>query len=161
MFCPKCGNADQTPETYCRQCGLFLPDLNKAGKKKTTAEENIKVNTVLSLMTVIVCFTLSILLYSMLAFRPDTHPLIYVTAALLLAMGGWHIQTFIRTRMLKKQWKGRSATAADETPALKKAVPTSKLLDEADFENIVPTSVTEKTTKSLAESAVRLSDTKH
>ena len=85
MFCPKCGNADQAPETYCRQCGLFLPDIDKAVKKEAPAEENIKVNTVLSMMTVITCFVLATLLYSILGFRPDTHPLIYATAGLLIA----------------------------------------------------------------------------
>jgi len=28
MFCPKCGAADQTPDSYCRQCGEWLPDLS-------------------------------------------------------------------------------------------------------------------------------------
>jgi len=52
-----------------------------------------------------VSFTLSILLF---AVRPGTHPLIYVTAGLLIAIGAWHIQTFIRTQQLKKQWKRRT-----------------------------------------------------
>ena len=25
MFCSKCGDADQTPDSYCRQCGEWLP----------------------------------------------------------------------------------------------------------------------------------------
>ena len=108
MFCPKCGQADQTAETYCRQCGTFLPDLSKPVKRESPPEENIKVNSVLSMMTVIVSFTLAILLYSFLGFRENTHPMIYVTAGLLIAMGAWHIQTFIRTRRLKRQWKQRS-----------------------------------------------------
>src|SRR5687768_10369460 len=104
MFCPNCGNADQTAETYCRRCGTFLPDLSKPVKREATQEENLKVNTVLTLMTVIVCFSLAIALYVVLGFRPDTHLLIYGTAGMLIAMGAWHIQTFIRTRQLKRQW---------------------------------------------------------
>ena len=26
MFCPKCGKADQAPDSYCRSCGNFLVD---------------------------------------------------------------------------------------------------------------------------------------
>ncbi len=146
MFCPKCGNADQTPETYCRRCGIYLPDLSKPIKQEYAPEENIKVNTVLSLMTVIVCFTLAVLLYSLLAFRPDTHPLIYATGGLLIAMGGWHIQSFIRNRKLKKQWAKLNPRAAE---LKKKGRKTGKLLDSPNFEDIVPPSVTDRTTRQL------------
>ncbi len=149
MFCPKCGKADQLSETYCRQCGVFLPDLSKPVKREHPPEEHIKVNTVLSLMTVIVSFTLAILLYALMGFRPGTHPMVYVTAGLLLAMGGWHIQTFIRIRKLKKQWKRRNPNPKKDTrPAFEKIL-TAKLLDKPDFSNVVPASVTETTTKHL------------
>ena len=151
MFCPKCGRADQIAETYCRQCGTFLPDLTIPARKESPPEENIKVNTVLSLMTVIVSFTLAILLYVFLGFRDNTHPLIYATAGLLIAMGGWHIQTFIRTRRLKKQWKRRNPeNMAASIEMISGTVSTAKLLDPPDFRDIVPPSVTDDTTKHLA-----------
>src|ERR1700736_5025940 len=137
MFCPRCGKAEQLPETYCRQCGLFLPDLSKPVKHERPPEEHLKANTVLSLLTIIASFTLSILLYAFLGFRSDTHPLIYATAGLLLAIGGWHIQTFIRTRRLKEQWKRRAplteiqAAVPEAQPAFESAS-TAKLLDPAD-----------------------------
>ena len=152
MFCPNCGNADQLPETYCRRCGTFLPDLNKPAKKReATPEDNLKANSVLTLMTVIVCFTLAILLYAMLAFRDGTHPLIYATAGLLLAMGAWHIQTFIRTRQLKRQWERKvRITTADKTPEIA-APPVQPRLPDANMADMVPASVTEATTKNLTE----------
>jgi hypothetical protein len=107
MFCSRCGKADQKQETYCRQCGLFLPDLSKSLKRESPPEEHLKANTVLSVMTITASFTLSFLLFLILGFRSFTHPLIYATAGILLAIGGWHIQTLIRTLMLKKQWKRR------------------------------------------------------
>lgn len=149
MFCPKCGKAEQSPETYCRQCGVFLPDLSKPLKSERPPEEHIKVNSVLSLMTVIVSFTLAILLWSMMAFRPDTHPLVYVTASLLFAMGAWHIQTFIRIRKLKKQLKITKLNVEDVQAQEFGALSTAKLLDRADFSNAVPQSVTEHTTTHL------------
>jgi hypothetical protein len=157
MFCPKCGNPDQSPETYCRRCGTFLPDLSKAGKRESPPEENIKVNSVLSLMTVIASFTLAILLYAILGFRENTHWLIYLTAGMLIAMGAWHIQTFIRARRLKKQWKRRDPrNQEEETPEFESA-PTARLLERPDFENLVPTSVTDHTTKDLSETKIRSS----
>lgn len=153
MFCPRCGKADQTQETYCRQCGLFLPDLSKPLKRESPPEEHLKANTVLSLMTICASFTLSLLLFLVLGFKASTHPLIYVTAGILLAICGWHIQTLIRTLMLKKQWKRRAPlngiqAASHETF---KSTPTAKLLDEADFADAIPASVTEHTTRHLTE----------
>lgn len=152
MFCPRCGKADQMPETYCRQCGLLLPDLSKPLKRESPPEEHLKANTVLSLMTICASFTLSFLLFLVLGFRSFTHPLIYVTAGILLAIGGWHIQTLIRTLMLKKQWKRRTPLSEIQAaPSAFKSTPTAKLLDEADLADAIPASVTEHTTKHLAE----------
>ena len=156
MFCPRCGRAEQVPESYCRQCGFYLPDLTKLDKREATPEVHLEANRVLSAITIIASFTLSILLYAILGFRSSTHPLIYVTAGLLLAIGGWHIQTLIRTLQLKKQWKRRApltevqAPLADAQPAFKSAS-TGKLLDQANLDNAVPASVTENTTRHLAE----------
>jgi hypothetical protein len=148
MFCPRCGKADQMPETYCRQCGLYLPDLSKPLKRERPPEEHLKANTVLSAMTVITSFTLSFFLFLVLGFRSFTHPLIYITAGILIAMGGWHIQTLIRTLMLKKQWKQRTPLSEPQ-PAFK-STQTGKLLDQAEFTDAVPVSVTEHPTRHLA-----------
>ena len=151
MFCPRCGKAEQLPETYCRQCGLFLPDLSKPVKREIPPEEHLKANTVLNSLTIIVSFTLAFML---LAIIPNKHPLIYVTAGLLIAIGAWHIQTFIRTQQLKKQWKRRTPLteiqAAETQPAFKSAS-TAELLDQANFADSIPASVTENTTRHLAE----------
>ena len=151
MYCPRCGKAEQAPETFCRQCGLFLPDLSKPLKRELPPEDHLKANTVLNTLTIIVSFTLSILLF---AVRPSTHPLIYATAGILIAIGAWHIQTLIRTQKLKKQWKRRTPLTEakvgfSETETAIKSAPTAKLLDQADLTNAVPTSVTENTTTQL------------
>jgi len=154
MFCPRCGKAEQLPESYCRQCGLFLPDLAKPTKRESPPEEHLKANTVLSLLTITASFTLAILLYAFFGFRPNTHPLIYVTAGLLLGMGGWHIQTFIRTQQLKKQWQRRAPLGgiqAQHEPMALESASTGKLLDAANFIDAVPASVTETTTRHLTE----------
>lgn len=156
MFCPRCGKSDQAPETYCRQCGVFLPDLSKPVKREAPAEEHFKANTVLSVMTIVVCFTMAILTYLMLAFRPGTHPLIYVSAGMFIAIGAWHIQTLIRTLKLKKHFRKRMRPAETEAaqPSFE-ARTTSKLLDPADPADSIPASVTENTTRHLGEKVKR------
>ena len=141
------------PETYCRQCGLYLLDFTKPVKRESPPEEHLKANTVLSVMTIAVSFTLSFLLFLILGFRSFTHPLIYATAGILLAIGGWHIQTLIRTAMLKKQWKRRVPLSESqaELPVAFNSAPTGNLLDQANFADAVPVSVTEHTTRHLAE----------
>jgi hypothetical protein len=153
MYCPRCGKAEQVPETFCRQCGLFLPDLSKPSKRELPPEDHLKANTALSLLTILVSFTLSFLLF---AIQPGRHPLIYATAGILIAIGGWHIQTLIRTQKLKNQWKQRTPLTGVENglPGSERAfksAPTAELLDQADFADKVPASVTEDTTRHLVE----------
>lgn len=155
MFCPKCGRSEQLPETYCRQCGTFLPDLSKPAKKENTPEEHIKVNTVLSLMTVITCFSLAILLYALLGFRPETPVIVYVTAGLLIAMGAWHIQSFIRIRKLKKQWALRVSNVDKDGTRELGSIQAAQLLGNAQNSPAVPMSVTENTTRQLSEEKLR------
>ncbi len=159
MFCPKCGKADQLADAYCRQCGFLLPDLTKPVKRESPPEEHLKANIVLSLLTIIASFTMAVLLYAILGFRSDTHPLIYATAGILIAIGGWHIQTLIRTLKLKQQFKRRTPPAESALPKTQPAVqsPTVRLLNTADFTDTVPASVTEDTTKHLAEKTYKSS----
>lgn len=133
------------PESYCRQCGIFLPDLNKPLKGPAKPEEHVKANMVFSAMTIVASFTLATLLYSILGFRSDTHPLIYVTAALLLAMGIWHLQVFWRTLQLRKHFEKPKAVRKLRAANARRV----KVLDEADFENRVPASITDTTTAHL------------
>src|SRR5262245_607511 len=100
MFCPKCGNPDQAPETYCRRCGVFLPDLSKPGKAPVRPEDHIKANAFLSALSMVTSFTLAILLYWRFLGRPDTPMVIYVTGGFLIAMGCWQVQTLWRTLLL-------------------------------------------------------------
>ncbi|HEY8562713.1 MAG TPA: hypothetical protein VIL74_20215 [Pyrinomonadaceae bacterium] len=154
MFCPKCGKADQAPETYCRQCGGFLPDFEKALKKPTPPEEHLKANAVLSFLTGFASLILSILLFLVFKNYPDPHPIIYVTAGFLLTVTAWQIQTFWRTMLLRKHFKKSkpplAASAEKRTfPDAFEPQPTDRFLPAAGFDNHVPASVVERTTRKL------------
>jgi len=154
MFCPKCGKADQQPETFCRQCGNYLLDYDKPAKRRHTPEDHIKANTVLNLLTAITSLVLAILLYSVFLGKQDTPVLIYVTAGFLTAMFFWQVQTFWRTILLKKHFKKKKIEGVNRTenpikvPNLE-APEIKELLNEADFSNNVSASVIENTTRKL------------
>lgn len=148
MFCPKCGKSDQAPEAFCRGCGTYLPDLNKPLKGSATPQQHVTANIVLSSMSIVAGITMAILLWSILGFRPETHPLIYVAAGLFMAMAIWHVQTLWRSILLRKQIK------------LVRPQPANEQLPEANFENIVPASVVERTTRDLSGAKRNSSQTK-
>ena len=156
MFCPKCGKGEQHPDSYCRQCGFMLPDLSQLVKREIPPVEHLKANTALSVLTIVASFTLSFLLFAILGFSSATHPLIYATAGILIAIGGWHIQSLIRTQKLKQQWKRRTPLTEGETaiPTFKSAS-TAKLLNQSDLSETPPASVTEHSTRQLVENRRR------
>ena len=156
MFCPNCGKADQTINSYCRQCGEFLPDLS--GKNKlviggNTPEEQIQVNLILNIMSAVVSFVLAAALYITYYGNPEARGLIYIVAAFLLAIGAWQLTIFSVNLKLKKHFKKRKETGIDITSQPEAAqfqtAETKELLPEADFKNIAPESVTEQTTRKL------------
>jgi hypothetical protein len=162
MFCPKCGKPDQTPETFCRQCGHYLEDYNKPGKKPIPPEQHLKANAVLSLITAVTSLTLAILLYYFFLGKHDTPPIIYITAGFLTAITAWQIQTFWRTMLLRKHFKkpknkAENAANDEREPPNLEAKPTNELLAEANFENFVPPSVTDRTTRRLGDKVARKS----
>jgi len=154
MFCPKCGNSDQQPETYCRQCGNYLYDYDKNANRKHTPEEHLKVNATLNFLTALTSLTLAILLYSFYLGKDDTPFIIYLTAGFLTCIFAWQVQTFWRSLLLRKHFKKqkRPTEFSEENKAAPQnfeSKPTNQLLSEADYDNFVPTSVVEKTTRKL------------
>jgi cytochrome c biogenesis protein CcdA len=134
-----------------------LSDFSKPSKQEAAPEENLKVNSVLSLLTIIASFTLAVLLYAILGFRENTHWLIYATAGLLIAIGGWHIQTFIRTRQLRRQWQRRAKEQDAADAASLQNPTTSKLLTTPAQDEAIPPTVTEETTRHLTDTNIRSS----
>jgi hypothetical protein len=162
MFCPKCGTPDQQPDTFCRQCGILLPDFDKLIRKETPPEEHLNANGILNIMTAIVSGTLAILLHAFYTGRENTPPLIIATAGLLSAMFCWEVQKIWRTRQLKRQLsrrKKRGEIEAEEfdTNPLIESAKTNELSRESDVRNAVPPSIIENTTRSLGEKVERKS----
>jgi hypothetical protein len=151
MFCPNCGNADQKVNSYCRNCGTFLPDFDKLKNKEITPQQHLTINSTFSFLSGSISLVLAILFYIYFAGKDETPILMYVMTGFLTANFFWQVQTFWRTLQLKKHLPKRLEDIENisQTPQIQEKYSTDKLLPDADFENIVPVSVTENTTKHL------------
>ena len=162
MFCPSCGNSNQQPESFCRQCGNFLPDFDNVKSKEIPPEQHFTANIVLNVMTAVASLTLAILLYVFFLGKADTPILIYITAGFLTAMFFWQAQVFWRNWQLKKQFPGlkerkqRKAETVQNQPQIDSAK-TRELLNDANLSDFINPSVVEETTKHLAEKVKRKS----
>ena len=162
MFCPKCGKPDQSPETYCRQCGVYLPDIDKPGKAPTPPEQHLLVNAVLTSLSIVVSLGLAFVLYSMNLALPETRTIVYIATGLLIAMSIWQGQALWRTIRISEQLK-RSKAPRESIQNPELAIPeTGRHLADADLEDFVPASVTDRTTKQLSKKlSSRSSQPKH
>lgn len=161
MFCPNCGKADQKENSYCRQCGEFLPSLRK--KKLLpwggeTPEKQIRISFSLNLISAIACLIFGVLLLSTHGNPGDTTFVVTVAAVLLFINALWQIWNFIiglkRRKHLKKRHEDEEIEVEREIYLSPK---TKELLPEAHYQDIVPPSITEDTTKNLTEKVNRLS----
>ena len=149
MYCPKCGNPDQSPETYCRSCGIFLHEPDKLQRKQTAPAQHVTASLVLSGMTVVISFILASLIYYFDFGWPEASVLTYATAGFLIAIGCWNIQTFYRSLLLRKHFKERKSWEQERSADLNERVTTNRSLNEASFESFQPASVTDRTTRDL------------
>lgn len=164
MFCPNCGRGEQSPDSYCRSCGEFLTDfstktylINKL-LGGNTPDTQVNINLTINVVTIL---TSSLLLGFLNGYYDSLHEktgqsaptviyLVYVFLGLVMA---WQLLSFIINARLKKKLSGRKKQgAAIEPDAGELGVSsgsTQKSLPHGDFENIVPASVVENTTKML------------
>ncbi len=162
MFCPKCGKGEQNVDSYCRGCGELLPDFEKIrtrGLFSKTPEENIKSSLILSTLSSVISIAMAILLYVIPLGREDALTIISVAAVFFTVIGVWQMFNIFTNIRLKKQFakrKGNSENGEEQNAAFQNQK-TRELLNEPDFENIVPLIVTEQTTNKLVERIVRKS----
>lgn len=149
MFCPKCGSPNQTQNSYCRNCGIFLPDFDKISKKEITPQQQIAISSTFNFLSGLLSLILTIILHVLYTGKEGTPIIIYVVIGFLTANFFWQAQAFWRVRQLKKQLPNRKNNEEIEVKNLESPFSTDKLLSEADYTDIVPASVVENTTKQL------------
>ncbi len=162
MFCSNCGKSDQEKNTYCRQCGEFLLDLGGSYRRKgspRTPEEQIRLSLVFNLLSAIAGFGVGFFVFISHINMDGTHPSVFMAMSMLFVIGIWQTISFLNNLKLRSLFKRRKQdSTADEIISDQrefKAKETKDLLPEADFSDIVPTSVTENTTRSLKQKVER------
>ncbi len=146
MYCPNCGKSDQTENTYCRQCGEFLPDLNKNALMRfggVTPQQNANIIGYLSLFASIISLFGGLWMY---ATGFNVPVVLWLGAALLICNAIWHVSNFYTVKKLSKRL---NPIEKDSLRHLEDKAVLQKELNEADFSDAVPISVTEKTTRKL------------
>ena len=120
MFCPKCGNSEQTPDTYCRNCGEFLTDFSDKFSLISkvfgvnTLEKQVNVNLAINLATAIVSSLLLIFLNGYFDGRysrtQEAAPsIIYLVYLFLGLVAVWQFLSFIIGLNLKSKLSGRKS----------------------------------------------------
>lgn len=143
------------PESYCRQCGEWLADLAKRGRKSfggDSPEESLNISLFLSAISSIAALVLAVWIYATYLGRPGVPGIIYVTAAFLLAIAGWQASNFYvglkLSKNLARRRKGDFGVGSYELKAPSQA---NAALPEADDSQFIRqrASVTENTTELL------------
>jgi uncharacterized membrane protein YuzA (DUF378 family)/ribosomal protein S27E len=164
MFCPNCGTAEQTPETYCRNCGGYLRDpaggsslvsrIFGAGKPET----HININFVVNLVTMISSLLLVAFLNGYFDAQRDrtgapTPPIAYILYGFLGLLALWQALSLFSAINLKRKFSGRTSrelpAGADASADTLSSPTTRELLSPFEPANTIPTSVLEDTTRDL------------
>lgn len=154
MFCPKCGKGEQTPDSYCRNCGDFLVDpANNASLINrmlgiSNPEKQIKFALTINLVTAIVS---GLLLFFLMGYFDATYKvtgrpapgIVYLVYIFLGLVSVWQLLSFTVGTTYRKKLSDRKQTALPNAPGSRSSLP------PADETNIVKTSVTEQTTRNL------------
>ncbi len=65
MFCPNCGKGEQAVNSYCRDCGEWLPDVKKSVSLAfggSSPAENIRITLFLNALGAVVCLAMAVAL---------------------------------------------------------------------------------------------------
>ena len=143
------------PESYCRQCGEWMPDLAKRGRKSfggDSPEESLNISLFLSAISSIAALVLAVWIYASYLGRPGVPGIIYVTAAFLLTIAGWQASNFYvglkLSKNLARRRKGNLTIQSNELNTASRETATLPAADTSQFVRPI-SSVTENTTELL------------
>ncbi|MEZ5306912.1 MAG: hypothetical protein R2684_07180 [Pyrinomonadaceae bacterium] len=145
MYCPNCGTAEQTSESYCRSCGIYLPKFGDSGKLPKTPAEQFRLSIVFNVLTAVASFSMAIALIVIHAGKDDVHPVIFSAISFMFVIAIWQTISLFNNLKLRNRFVRKEI----ETSASLTEKPAHEALPEADFSNVVQSSVTENTTRKL------------
>ena len=155
MFCPNCGNGEQTPDSYCRSCGEFLAGAANSISLMTrilgisNPEKQVKFTLTIDLVTAIVS---GFLLFFLMGYFDGAYaktgvsapPIVYLVYVFLGFVTVWQLMSFtVGTAYRKKLTASKKSAISQDQPDSQGSLP------PADVKNVVANSVTEQTTRKL------------
>lgn len=169
MFCPRCGNGGQEPETYCRNCGQFLLDFTGRSLllkklwlwRGSTPANQVYLNLALNFITILTCILLIGLLNGYYDAREartgeGTPGIVYLIDAFLIVISLWQFLSIgvgVRLgRKLRRKGPAQVNTNLGETSGSFASMETKKLLNQPLLNENLPISVTEEPTRVLNQS---------
>jgi hypothetical protein len=162
MYCSKCGEADQTVNSYCRKCGDFLLDDSSKFSLINqilgidSPQKQVTVSLIMNIFSFV--FSLSLILYligyvnGVERATGQPFPNIFPFYILLGLNAVWQLINVIFSinLMIKmNRAPGNIHQTSDEINAELTNLETKDLLPPADLQNVIP-SVVEVTTKNLS-----------
>lgn len=173
MFCPNCGKAEQTENSYCRSCGEFITFLSNKFDffykcfGVNTIEKQVAAGLILNAVVLLSSVILFILLQGHFDGGANKNPpietprIIYIVYAFLISVSFWQLLNIILGLNIKAKLPHRK----NEENKLNYNAPDNKLADSAkrdflppaDFSNVVPASIVDNTTNKLVEPVIKRS----
>ena len=152
MFCPKCGAADQSVDSYCKRCGEWLPDTSHLGRKRgrlttRTPEQRNQKMRILEAASFLAALSSAFIIGAYFSGKLEK-PALVIALDLSVVTAIFQIVNFIIGRSLQKRLK-QGRDDAEKDVALQPASERFRL-KQANTSNLAqPASVTENTTAIL------------
>ena len=147
IFCPECGTAGQTPESYCRSCGVWLPHLGSPGKlirspAASREDKLVRIRT-LEIISAGLSITAGAIVFTYL-FTGADRGLLFLAAAVSFVVAIYQIANMVLGHGVAKSLPVPPEIQRQIDPA-----PDLKLPAQRTNELAAPASVTEHTTRQL------------
>lgn len=151
MYCPKCGVDSQTADSYCRQCGVWLTDINALAKRKLfgklTREQKIEKIRTLEIISAGLSLTAVAVIISILA--GGDRQMLFLAAICCLCVTAYQIVNLYLGFKLQRSKRSRT----DETELVKESAVIANsnkpALNAPADQFISPAGITENTTDLL------------
>ena len=110
VYCHKCGKSEQYADTFCRECGNYLPDVDQLVRRyaaenspETSVNKNLAANIFTLLFSISVVFTIAF------SFAGGNLSVVFVHLSVLLCfiIGGWQVTNFRNNLKLKRLLKDK------------------------------------------------------
>ena len=151
MFCPKCGADSQSPESYCRSCGEWLPDITAFANRKLfgklSREQKIEKIRILEAVSAGLSLTSAAIIISILA--GGDKQILFLAAFCCILVAVYQMVNFYLGYKLQQK-AGQSRTEKiDEIQSIVTGKRVNVLNASETTQFVDPPNVTENTTELL------------